>query len=149
MDTAERLFSLAGLVVMPGWVLLVFVPWWRWSTGLIPGIVLPAILGVLYAVLIATNFFGAEGGFDSLSEVGRLFQNRYVLLAGWIHYLAFDLFVGAWEVRDARRLGINHFFVIPCLLMTLALGPVGLLVYLGIRVALRQVYGIGPDSPEI
>ena len=74
---------------------------------------LAGLLGALYAVLIATNIFGAAGGFGSLGDVGRLFENPYLLLAGWVHYLAFDLFVGAWGVRDARRLQINHPIVVP------------------------------------
>ncbi len=87
--------------MLPGWALLVFLPFWWWSTGLIPGVVLPTLLGLLYAGLIATNFFGAGGEFGSLADVARLFNNRYLLLAGWVHYLAFDLFIGAWQVRDA------------------------------------------------
>ena len=46
-----------------------------------------------------------------------------------MHYLAFDLFIGSWEVRDARRHGVPHVLVIPCLLMTFLLGPIGLLAY--------------------
>ncbi len=58
----------------------------------------------------------------------RLFENPYLLLAGWVHFLAFDLLVGAWEVRDARRVGITHLLVVPCLLLTFMAGPVGLLL---------------------
>ena len=140
--SAELLFSIAGTIVAPGWALLVFRPSWRWSTGVIPGIIVPVILGTLYTGLILTNFFGAEGGFGSLADVARLFENRYLLLAGWVHYLTFDLFIGAWEVRDARRLRINHLLVVPCLLLTFLLGPVGLLLYLGLRAALRGTYSI-------
>ncbi len=140
--SAELLFSIAGTIVAPGWALLVFRPSWRWSTGVIPGIIVPVILGTLYAGLILTNFFGAEGGFGSLADVARLFENRYLLLAGWVHYLTFDLFIGAWEVRDARRLRINHLLVVPCLLFTFLLGPVGLLLYLGLRAALRGTYSV-------
>ncbi len=50
------------------------------------------------------NFYEAKGGFGSLAEVALLFSNPHILLAGWIHYLAFDLFIGGWEVRDAQRL---------------------------------------------
>ena len=53
---------------------------------------------------------------------------------GWIHYLAFDLFVGAWEVRDAQARGIHHLLVIPCLFLTLMAGPGGLLLYWAIRI---------------
>ena len=140
--SAELLFSIAGTIVAPGWALLVFRPSWRWSTGVIPGIIVPVILGTLYTGLILTNFFGAEGGFGSLADVARLFENRYLLLAGWVHYLTFDLFIGAWEVRDARRLRINHLLVVPCLLLTFLLGPVGLLLYLGLRASLRGTYSI-------
>ncbi len=138
----EMLFSIAGLVVLPGWLLLVVLPFWRWSTGLIPAVIIPALLGVLYAVLIATNILGSSGGFGSLADVARGFENPYLLLAGWVHYLAFDLFVGAWEVRDARRLQINHLLMVPCLLLTFMLGPVGLLLYLGVRASLRQTYAV-------
>lgn len=143
-DLAESLFSIAGLVVLPGWALLVFLPWWRWSTGLVPGVIIPVVLGLLYGGLMATNFFGADGGFGSLADVDRLFENPYLLLAGWVHYLAFDLFIGAWEVRDARRLNINHVLVVPCLLLTFMLGPMGLALYLGVRATLRQVYSPAP-----
>ena len=59
-------------------------------------------------------------------------------ILGWIHYLIFDLFIGAWESRDAQRRGIPHWAVIPCLLVTLLAGPIGLLVYLGLRAALGR-----------
>jgi len=58
---AESLFSIAGLVVLPGWALLIFLPWWRWSTGLVPGVIIPVVIGLFYGGLMATNLFGAEG----------------------------------------------------------------------------------------
>jgi hypothetical protein len=73
------------------------------------------------------------GGFGSAAEVAILFSNPYLLTAGWVHYLAFDLFVGSWEVRDGKQQGINHFLVVPCLLLTFLLGPTGLVLYLIIR----------------
>jgi len=74
-----------------------------------------------------------EGGFGSLAEVARLFANPWLLLAGWTHYLAFDLFVGSWEVRDARERGVPHLLVIPCLALTLMFGPAGWLLYVAVR----------------
>ncbi|HIN10636.1 MAG TPA: DUF4281 domain-containing protein, partial [Acidobacteria bacterium] len=120
------------------WAVLVFVPGWRWGSGFIAAVLLPAVLGGLYLTLMGLNLIGADGGFGSLAEVARLFENPSLLLAGWVHYLAFDLFIGAWEVRDARRLGIPHLLVVPCLVLTFMLGPVGLLLYLGLRVGLRR-----------
>ena len=79
----------------------------------------------------------AEGGFGTLAEVKALFRVDALLLAGWIHYLAFDLFVGAWIVRDSQTHDLRHLLVIPCLFFTLMAGPFGLLLYLGLRAVLR------------
>jgi len=84
----------------------------------ISGMAIPALLSVAYAGLIAAFFAGSEGGFSSIEAVRTLFQSDALLVAGWLHYLAFDLFVGAWEVRTARAEGIPHLSVIPCLALT-------------------------------
>ena len=68
------------------------------------------------------------------------------LLAGWVHYLVFDLFVGSWEVSDARRLGIPHLFVVPCLILTFLLGPCGLLLYLAVRSFASGKRALGSES---
>jgi hypothetical protein len=130
----ERMFSLAGAIAVTGWLFLVFVPR-RPYTQTIAGIIAPLVLAAIYLALIFSNIRGAEGGFGSLADVAMLFQKRELLLAGWIHYLAFDLFIGAWETRDAARNQIPHLVVIPCLIMTFMLGPIGLLFYFAIRTA--------------
>jgi hypothetical protein len=134
--TAESLFSICSMLVLPGWVLLVFLPRWSWTQRIAAGIV-PLVLAIAYLVLIVTNFRKSQGGFGSLQQVSQLFQNPYNLLAGWVHYLAFDLFIGAWEVRDAARLRIAHALVIPCLVLTFLFGPIGLLTWFLIRSSLR------------
>ncbi|MFI5169224.1 MAG: ABA4-like family protein [Vicinamibacterales bacterium] len=136
--TNETLFSLASSAVVPGWLLLVVAPGWKWTTRLVTSVLLPALLGLLYVYLIATQWAGSQGGFGSLAEVRQLFENPGLLLAGWVHYLAFDLFVGTWEVRDARRLALPHLAVVPCLLLTFLFGPIGLLLYFALRGALRR-----------
>jgi hypothetical protein len=78
-------------------------------------------------------FAGSTGGFSSLSAVAALFADPWLLLAGWIHYLAFDLIVGGWEVRDARRRSISHGLVVPCLFLTFMFGPAGWLAYMTVR----------------
>ena len=142
----EQLFSLSTMLVLPGWLLLVFLPRWRWSARLVAPVVIPAALACVYVFLIATHFGKSEGDFNSLAGVGRLFQNPYNLLAGWIHYLAFDLFVGSWEVRDAQRVGLHHLLVVPCLVLTFLFGPVGLLLYFALRAALRRRLLVGGEA---
>jgi hypothetical protein len=130
---AESLFRICNLVALMGWVMLAVFPRRRWSAPLITGILIPALLSLVYLVLIATRFGKGQGDFQSLAGVSALFADPYVLLAGWVHYLAFDLFVGSFEVRDAQRLGISHFVVLPCLFFTFMLGPIGFLAYLVVR----------------
>jgi glycopeptide antibiotics resistance protein len=126
---AETVFSIANFTAILGWILLVFAPRWTWTRKIVISGAISLLLSVAYLILIVLFFGKAEGGFGSLAEVSKLFANQWALLAGWIHYLAFDLFVGAWEVKDAQARGISHWFVIPCLILTFLLGPIGFLLY--------------------
>jgi hypothetical protein len=130
--TAEHLFSILNLIAVAAWLPLVFLPRVRWTTTVLP-VAMPLLLAVIYLVLVAATLPGSEGGFSSLSGVKALFDNPWALLAGWTHYLAFDLFIGGWEVRDAQRRGIPHLLIVPALVLTFLLGPVGLLLYVAIR----------------
>ena len=130
---AEQIFSIANLVAIAGWLLILVLPRWRFTRHIVLSGAIPLLLAVAYLVLLVLFFGKAEGGFDSLANVMKLFTNEWAVLAGWIHYLAFDLFVGSWEVRDAERRGISHFLVIPCLVLTFLFGPIGFLLYSVIR----------------
>ena len=142
----EKLFSIFSTLVLPGWLLLVVAPRWKWTARLICAVLVPLLLALVYLYLVATQFGQSEGGFGSLAAVSRLFQNPYNLLAGWIHYLAFDLFVGSWEVRDAQRVGLHHLLVVPCLVLTFLLGPVGLLLYFALRFGLKRKVFVGGEA---
>lgn len=130
--TPERLFSLLNLLALAAWLPLIFLPKARWATAVVP-VVVPALLAVGYVILVGVSLPWTEGGFSSLAEVKALFENPWALLAGWVHYLAFDLFIGGLEVRDAQRRRIPHLLVVPALILTFLFGPAGLLLYLGIR----------------
>ncbi len=136
--TLETLFKIAGDVVLPGWLLLLFAPGWRW-TQRYTSFVVPLLLASLYGWLLAHGHPPPGAGFGSLEAVRLLFTAPEALLAGWVHYLAFDLFTGAWEARDAATLGISRWIVAPCLLLTFMLGPLGLALYLLIRLGMRKV----------
>lgn len=131
----EALFQVANPLAMTGWLLLILSPMAPRFALPIAGFVLPAMLSVGYAALILAFWWSAAGGFDSLPNVMALFDSPEIALAGWAHFLAFDLFIGAWQVRTARREGIAHLLVLPCLLLTFLFGPVGLLLFLGLRLA--------------
>jgi hypothetical protein len=138
----ETVFNIANNGILVFWLLLIVAPHWRVTDMLVQAVVVPVIIGLTYTWLIATVFFGGalpEGGnFSSLAGVMAFFTSPVAATAGWIHYLVFDLFVGAWQVRDAQRRGITHLAVIPCLVLTLLAGPVGLLLYLALRTGMRR-----------
>ncbi|WP_409432954.1 ABA4-like family protein [Litorimonas sp. RW-G-Af-16] len=141
--TFEMLFSLINLSVLPAWALLILAPRWSGTRALVHSMLYPLMLGLLYAVCLGLAVFGgmgAEGGgFNSIAQVRALFASDIGIITGWAHYLVFDLFVGAWEARDAKRRGFSHWLLIPCLLLTFMAGPFGLLLY----VVLRKVTGKG------
>lgn len=129
----ETLFSICNMVAMVGWLFLIFLPRWRYSAGLITSVIIPTLLAVVYAVLVIPRMAELWSSYGSLLSVAHMLQNPGVLVAAWVHYLAFDLFIGSWAVRDAQRLGIHHLAVIPSLFLTFAFGPIGLLVYFQLR----------------
>ena len=131
--TPDQIFSFVNFVALSSWVLLALLPRRRWVANVLAGMAVPAFLAAVYVAIIATKWAGSSGGFTSLSAVATLFSNPWLLLAGWTHYLAFDLFVGSWEVRDARDRGIPHLLVLPCLALTFLFGPAGWLLYLAMR----------------
>lgn len=132
--SAELLFSICGKLVLPAWLLLILLPKWKWTEKIVFHIWVPALLSIFYIYSFYSAWPLPQGsGFNSLNQVMTLMQSPYAALAGWIHYLAFDLFIGGWEVRDAQRRGVNHLCVVPCLVLTFLAGPVGLLLYFIVR----------------
>lgn len=134
----EQFFQLANAAVMPAWALLALAPRWQLTRRLVHSALYPALLGVAYAAGFAATFEGgasASGGADlsGLAGIGAAFAQPRILLVGWLHYLCFDLFVGAWQARDAQRHGVSHWLLLPCLFLTLMAGPLGLLLYLAVR----------------
>ncbi|HEY0136730.1 MAG TPA: ABA4-like family protein [Nannocystis sp.] len=132
------IFSAANTTAALGWLLMIFAPRWRITDRVVLSGALALGLAALYTALLIAHFGDGEGGFSSLDEVVKLFRQPAMVLTGWVHYLAFDLFIGAWEARDARRRGVPHLALVPCLLLTFMFGPVGLLVYRGVRVLLGR-----------
>jgi hypothetical protein len=129
--TTEALFRILNMATLAAWLPLVFFPRRRWANTVVP-IAMPALLGVAYIVLVALSLPGSDGSFSSLAGVRALFVDPRGLLAGWAHYLAFDLFIGGWQVRDAQQRGIPHLLVVPALALTFLFGPAGLLLYLAV-----------------
>lgn len=131
--TPEILFQIANTFAALSWIAMILMARFSVVTRIIIPIGACGLLSLVYLHLVVTTLGQAEGGFGSLPDVSLLFQNQNALLAGWVHYLAFDLFIGCWVVRDAGRNQIALVMILPALFLTFLFGPVGLLAYLLIR----------------
>ncbi len=136
--SADQIFSVCNSTALLGWIVLAVAGRKRWAAYLTIGVIVPLLLAIAYFALLLTHWGETKGGFGTLDGVAALFSNRWVLLAGWIHYLCFDLFIGSWQVRDAAARGISHWLVIPCLFFTFMFGPVGLLLYFALRYSMTR-----------
>jgi hypothetical protein len=136
MLSPETLFTIASTIVLPGWLALALAPQRRALLVMVARL-LGAVLAGLYVSLLVAGLTGpglpAGASFNSLAGVRVLLGSDQGLLAGWVHYLVFDLWVGSWIVENAPQHGIPHIAVLPCLLLTFLAGPTGLLLYLIIR----------------
>jgi hypothetical protein len=133
MKSLSTIFSGSSATAMLGWVLLFFVPQWQYTDVTILSVIAIA-LALIYTFLIFIKKDEAgikypKGNFSSLHGVVNLFKNPRAVLAGWIHYLAFDLLIGLMIKNEAQELAINHWYILPCLFLTLMFGPLGYLSF--------------------
>ena len=135
--TLEKIFTFQSRLVIVGWFILICLPTWGFGKNLVGMVIISICATYVYLLLLGKHLDDPDkpprGSFFSLSGVMLLFQHPRSVLAGWIHYLAFDLFVGLYIVNDAQKWDISHWFVAPLLVATLMLGPSGLLLYVMLR----------------
>jgi hypothetical protein len=135
-------FSIANSIALASWAALILLPRWPLlQAALRYGV--PGLFATAYLLLVLVYFFHVEGGgFNSLAQVKALLGTEPTLLAGWLHYLAFDLFVGTWIAERADALGLSRLIQAPILVLTFLFGPIGYLVFIVAKGALRS-----PTSP--
>jgi hypothetical protein len=141
--TAETVFSIANMVALLSWVVLLVAVWRKssWLRDMALGRFVPLALSALYSILIIFFFAKAQGGFDTLANVQLLFTSPWAALAGWVHYLAFDLFVGCWIARETMTASLPRWPLIIILPLTFMFGPMGLLAFEVTRVLLQPQKG--------
>ena len=130
----ETLFSLANAVALLGWLILALAPLRR-GLAVVAARTVAVVLAVSYTALLVQALTGGgfSGDLTTLAGLTEGFSRPEAVLVGWVHYLAFDLWVGSWAIEDAGRRGVPHWVMVPVLFLTLMAGPVGLLAYLGLR----------------
>jgi len=132
----ESIYLLFNASVMPVWAVMIFAPHSRFADRLTATPIVPLVYAVVYVTLFAISLpGGGEGSMGSMEGLRIAFERDAMLLMAWVHYLCFDMAVGMWELRDARKNGISGFLLAPCLFFTLMLGPSGLMMYVGVRYA--------------
>ena len=140
----DSIFQTCNTIAMVGWVVLLIIsPFWSGFDKFLIGIII-TLFAIVYAWLIFQVFTpGDFEKFSSLNGVMELFTNKTAVTAGWVHYLAFDLLTGIWIKKNAQKYNIHHLILIPCLLLTFMLGPIGLLLYLLVRsVKTKQYFAV-------
>ncbi len=138
--SAATIFSACNLLALLGWAGLLttlFVPRLRHPVWLATGLALPAVFAAVYLVTlglaVATGPNG--GGFNSIPQVRALFASDFGVTTGWVHYLAFDLFVGTWIARGGLAAGLSRWALLPLLILTFLFGPLGFLGFVVLHAA--------------
>lgn len=131
-------FRIANLAALAGWIALAAAPLAR-PQLIAAARVMGAALALGYLTLVALGVLGGGVGLTGFeytpAGIAQLFARPEAAFIGWVHYLAFDLWVGAWEAEDAAKRGLPHALLLPCLALTFLVGPIGLLAYLALRAA--------------
>ena len=140
------LFSLMNTLAVVGWLVLMLAPRGWTALGIVPRLVVPGAIALIYTALMGAHFADAGGGFGSIAEVRMLFTSDPVLVAGWGHYLAFDLLIGVLLAERLDRVGVTRLLQIPVLLATFMFGPAGWLLGLITEAAARVRTGPAAEA---
>jgi hypothetical protein len=133
----EGLFKFGNLFALAGWVALVagIVTNRPWLRDRLARMYWPVAISVGYTLAIAAGWSAGKGGLFSLADVRQLFANDWFLLAGWMHYLAFDLFIAAWVAAEAQHANLAPLALVPILPLVFLFGPAGFLLFQVVRFA--------------
>ena len=144
----DRLFSIGNLLILPFWALMIAFPHWNWTRRIMgsPLVAVPPVIIYAAVVLPRAGEILAAVASPALPEVSRLLGTPAGTTAAWMHFLAFDLFVGRWAYLDSRERGISAWIMAPVLFLTLMLGPLGFVLYLAVR-ALATRSASRPATP--
>lgn len=130
----ESVFRIANIVVLPLWFLMIFLPRWSATKRIMGSLGAIVLLAVAYAVFMLPGIPSAFGSLmnPQLADIAELLGKPEGATVAWLHFLAFDLFVGRWAYLDSLERNLSPWLVSPTLFFILMFGPIGLLLYLGV-----------------
>lgn len=130
----DALFQLANAAAMIAWILLIVIPHKKITKMLVHSGFVILVFAAVYSMMIWSTFkLDMMGDFSSLAGVMKLFTSPVGVTVGWIHYLAFDLFVGLWITKEGLKTGMPRWMLIPSQVCTFMFGPMGLLIFYAFR----------------
>ena len=138
--TIETLYMWINLGVLPFWFILIVFPETHLSrifvTSIFPFLILSGVyIFILYkSYLIGYDFDGNFSLYLGLNELSRLFEDHLYIMIFWTHFIAINLFIGGWIVKDSQKFSINKVLMAMPLIMTYLIGPIGLFLYWIIRI---------------
>ena len=138
--TIETLYMWINLGVLPFWFILIVFPQSHLSrifvTSIFPFFILSGVYSfILYkSYLIGYDFDGNFTLYLGLSELSRLFEDQLYIMIFWTHFIAINLFIGGWIVKDSQKFSINKVLMAVPLIVTYLIGPLGLILYWIIRI---------------
>jgi hypothetical protein len=147
--TAAQVFVVANLFALGGWAILVIAISLQrsWLRDTVAGTAWPVLLSVLYVVASGLGWGTSGGGFLSLEAVREHLSGDWLMLAAWVHYLAFDLFIGARIAAETERAQLPRLVLVPVLPLTYLYGPAGLLLFYILRQAAGRRRRGTADAP--
>ena len=142
----DFLFRASNLLVLPFWALMILLLRWRWTARIIRSPLVSAAPAILYAALVLPRLGAIWEAVSrpTLPGVEALLGSPAGAAIAWVHFLAFDLFVGRWIYLDSQERRISSWLMAPVLFLTLMLGPVGFLFYL----VVRSIRAASPTSTQ-
>lgn len=142
----ETFFQATNTLALLAWIVLVLLPGKRLVSGVLCAVVVPGVLALAYACVIAWKLATdgpPPGDVMTLAGLREVFGDDWVFAAAWTHYLVFDMVVGAWIARDSVGLGMPWLLRTVSLALTFLAGPVGFLVHVVARGVLRRTASVG------
>ena len=127
----EIIFNIFNSGILLFWILLLVFPKKGFTQNVIAFPWVPLVFAMGYAYFLSTTTGSFSADFSSLSSLTEMFQNSNPrgVAAGWLHYLAFDFWVGCWMLKNSQEKGVKHLWMIMPLIFTFMLGPVGIILY--------------------
>ena len=140
-------FALALAIVAPAWVILILDPGGRAARAVVHNALIFLLLAAFHAVVTVIAAVD-PADLSSWDRIQALYRDDVMVLNTWLHFIAVDLFVGAWMARDGTRLGVHGVVVRLCLVVTFSIAPLGIAIYLIVRARTTGTAAISESSPS-